>query len=57
MVRQQTLPLDGPQFEDALWIRVPEEDRRKVAEILARLLARAVQQKPEKENGNDDCNH
>lgn len=56
MLRQQTLPLDGPQSEDALWMRVPEEDRRKVAEILARLLARAVQQKPEKENGNDDCN-
>ena len=56
MGRQQTLLLDGPQSEDALWLGVPEGDRRKVAEILARLLARAVQQKSEKENSNDDCN-
>ena len=56
MGRQQTLPLDGPQSKDALWLQVCEEDRRKVAEILARLLARVVQQKPEKENSNDDCN-
>lgn len=56
MGRQQTLPLDGPQSKDALWSRVPEEDRRKVVEIVARMLARAVHPEPGKENSNDDCN-
>src|SRR5207247_462350 len=43
MGRQQTLLLDGAATQDALWSRVCEEDRRKVVEIVARLLARAVQ--------------
>lgn len=56
MGRQQTLPLDGPQFQDALWLRVPEEDRRKVVEIVARLLARAIHPEAGKGNNNDDGN-
>ena len=56
MGRQQTLLLDGPQSKDALWSRVAEEDRRKVAEILARLLARAVHPETGKDNSNDDRN-
>jgi hypothetical protein len=56
MGRQQTLPLDGPQFQDALWSEVAEEDRREVVEIVARLLARAVHPEPGKGNNNDDGN-
>ena len=56
MGRQQTLPLDCPQSKDAHWSRVPEEDRRKVMEIVARMLARAVHPEPGKENSNDDGN-
>ena len=56
MGRQQTLPLDGPQSNDALWSRVLEEDRRRVVEIVARLLARAVHPELGKESSNDDCN-
>lgn len=56
MGRQQTLPLDGAQCQHALWSRVPEEDRRKVAEIFARLLGRAVHGETGKEDSNDDGN-
>jgi hypothetical protein len=56
MGRQQTLPLDGPRSQDALWSRVPEEDRRKAVEILARMLARTVHPESRKENNNDDGN-
>ena len=57
MGRQQTLPLDGAEPQDALWSRVPEEDRRKVVGIFARLLARAVHGETGKEDSNDDGNH
>jgi hypothetical protein len=56
MGRQQTLPLDGPQFHDSLWSRVPEEDRRKVVEIVARLLVQVIHPEAGKENNNDDAN-
>ena len=51
MGRQQTLPLDdGAQCQDALWSRLPEEDRRKMVEIFARLLARTVHGETGKED-------
>ena len=57
MGRQQTLPLeDDAPCQETLGLRVPEEDRRKVVEILARLLARAIHgetRKEEKDDGND----
>jgi len=56
MGRQQTLPLDGARFDDELWSRVPEEDRRKVVDIFARVLARAVHGETGKEGSNDDGN-
>ena len=56
MGRQQTLPLDGAACQDVLWSRVCEEDRRKVVEIVARLLARAVHGETGKEDRNDDGN-
>ena len=56
MGRQQTLPLDGAQSQNALWSRVPEEGRRKVVEIIARLLAQAVRGETGKEDSNDDGN-
>lgn len=56
MGRQQTLPLDGAPSQNALWPRVPEEGRRKVVEIFARLLARAVRGETGKEDSNDDGN-
>ena len=56
MGRQQTLPLDGAASQDALWSRVCEEDRRKVVEIVARLLALAVHGETRKDDSNDDGN-
>ena len=56
MGRQQTLLLDDAPRQEALWPRVAEEDRRKVVEILARLLARAVHLETEKEESKDDDN-
>jgi hypothetical protein len=56
MGRQQTLPLDGAASQDVLWSRVPDEDRRKVVEIVARLLAHAVRGETGKEDRNDDGN-
>ena len=56
MGRRQTLPLDGAQPQDALWSRVPDEDRRKVEESFARLLARAVHGDEGKEERKDDGN-
>ena len=56
MGRQQTLPLDDAACQKALGLRVPEEDRRKVVEIVSRLLARAIHgetRKEEKDDGND----
>jgi hypothetical protein len=54
MGRQQTLPLDGAPPQDALWPRVLEDDRRKVIEILTRLLARAVHGETGKEGSHDN---
>ena len=54
MGRQQTLPLDDGEFQDEIWSGVAEEDRQKVVEIFARLLARAIHGKTRKENSNDD---
>ena len=56
MGRQQTLPLDGAQYQDALWSRLPEEERRKMVEIFARLLARTVHGETVKEDSHDDGN-
>ena len=56
MGRQQTLPLDEARCQEALWLQVPEEDRRKVVEIFARLLARAVHGETGKEGSKDDGN-
>ena len=56
MGRQQTLPLDDAPCWEALWSRVSEEDRRKVVEIFARLLARAVHRETGKEESKDDGN-
>ena len=54
MGRQQTLPLDDGEFQDEIWSGVAEEDRQKVVEIFARLLARAIHGNTRKENSNDD---
>ncbi len=56
MGRQQPLPLDGARCQEELWSRVSEEDRRKVVEIFARLLACAVRGETGKEDSNDDSN-
>jgi hypothetical protein len=41
MHRQKTLPLDGRESRDALWERFPEEGRREVSCLYARLIATA----------------
>jgi GAF domain-containing protein len=51
---QQTLPLDGFEPLHALWLRFPDEERQKVVEIFARLLALAIHRQQTKENSNDD---
>ena len=53
MQRQQTLPLDEQEALDALWQRIPEESRREVIRIYARLIALAVHREPAKEKLND----
>lgn len=53
MHRQRTLPLDGQESLDALWQRFPEEGRRKVIEIYARLMILAVHRNPRKEKSSD----
>jgi len=51
MQRQKTLPLDGEQSLDALWERFPEEGRREVTRLYARLMAAAVRgEEPKEEN-------
>ena len=55
MHRQQTLPLDGSESLHALWSRFPDEERGKVVEIVARLLALSVHREQAKEKSNDDC--
>ncbi len=42
MHRQKTLPLDGQASLDPLWERFPEESRREVSRLYARLIAKAV---------------
>lgn len=42
MHRQKTLPLDGQEALDALWERFPEDGRREVVSLYARLMAEAV---------------
>ena len=54
MHRQKTLPLDGRQPLDVLWERFPEESRREVVEIYARLMAAAVYGERKKENSGDN---
>jgi hypothetical protein len=53
MHRQRTLPLDGPESLEALWRRFPEEGRREVIAIYARLLALAVHGERKKEKSSD----
>jgi len=53
MHRQKTLPLDGQESLEALWQRFPEEGRREVIAICARLLTLAVPRKKEKEKSSD----
>jgi hypothetical protein len=53
MHRQQTLPLDGQEDLSTVWEQLPEESRRQVIRIYARLLAVAVQSKTGKEESND----
>ena len=54
MHRQNTLPLDDQEALDALWERFPEEGRREVAELYARLMAAAVRGEKEKEQSDDE---
>jgi hypothetical protein len=54
MRRQQALPLDGVPPQDALWLRVSEEGRSNVVEILTRLLARAIHGETGKEGSHDN---
>jgi hypothetical protein len=57
MLRQKTLPLDGQEALDVLWLRFPEGSRREVVEIYARLLAAAASGESKKENSNDKLDH
>jgi len=51
MRRQKTLPLDGQESLDALWEVFPEESRREVTRLYARLMAAAVRgEEPKEEN-------
>lgn len=53
MHRQRTLPLDGQESLEALWRRFPEEGRREVIAIYARLLALAIHGERKKEKSRD----
>ena len=53
MHRQKTLPLDGQASLDALWERFPEESRREVSRLYARLMAQAVRGERAMEENND----
>ena len=54
MHRQKTLPLDGQASLDALWERFPEESRREVSRLYARLMAEAVRgERPMEENKDE----
>ncbi len=54
MHRQKTLPLDGQASLDALWERFPEESRREVSRLYARLMAQAVRGERAMEENNDE---
>jgi hypothetical protein len=53
MHRQKALPLDGQESLAALWERFPEEGRREVARLYARLMAAAVRGETPKEKKDD----
>jgi hypothetical protein len=54
MHRQKTLPLDGQESLDALWEQFPEENRKEVSRLYARLMAKAVRgEKPKGENDDE----
>ena len=53
MHRQKTLPLDGQESLDALWEGFPEESRREVTRLYARLMAAAVRGEESKEKKDD----
>jgi hypothetical protein len=54
MHRQKTLPLDGQESRDALWDGFPEEHRREVSRLYARLMAKAVRGENPKEENDDE---
>jgi hypothetical protein len=54
MHRQKTLPLDGQASLDALWERFPEESRREVSRLYARLMAEVVRSERPMEENNDE---
>ncbi len=54
MHRQKTLPLDNQESLDALWERFPEESRREVSRLYARLMAEAVRSERPMEENNDE---
>jgi hypothetical protein len=53
MQRQKTLPLDGEQSLEALWEGFPEEGRREVTRLYARLMAAAVRGEEGKEENDE----
>ena len=53
MRRQKTLPLDGEQSLVTSWERFPEEGRREVTRLYARLMATAVRGKEPKEENDE----
>lgn len=57
MHRQKALPLDGRDALDALWPRFPEQNRREVVAIYARLMAAAGGGKNKKEDNDDKPKH
>jgi len=54
MHRQKTLPLDGQESLEALWEWFPEEGRREVSCLYARLRAKAVRGEKSKEDNDDE---
>lgn len=54
MHRQKALPLDGQESLEALWERFPEEARREVTRLYARLMVAAVRGEKPKEKKDDD---
>jgi hypothetical protein len=54
MHRQKTLPLYGQESLEALWERFPEEGRREVSRLYARLMAKAVRGEESKGENDDE---